>query len=111
MPLSAEELWAQTFRYAAERSPYYKQLFEKTHKVPAIETVATVDKRILSEHNLDFLCVPRERIVEVVTTSGTTGNPLQWMLTDSDLERLGENERMSFDCAGLTAADTALLAV
>jgi phenylacetate-CoA ligase len=49
--------------------------------------------------------------VELVTTSGTTGHPLLWMLTDSDLERLGENERMSFDCAGLNRADTVLLAV
>src|SRR6185503_6628295 len=111
MSLSAEELWVQTFRYAAERSPYYREMFANEHSTPDLETVSPIDKRILSERNLDFLCVPRERIVEVVTTSGTTGNPLLWMLTDSDLERLGENERMSFDCAGLTPADTVLLTI
>lgn len=33
------------------------------------------------------------------------------MLTDADLDRLGENERLSFECAGLGARDTVLLAV
>jgi phenylacetate-CoA ligase len=33
------------------------------------------------------------------------------MLTDADLRRLGENERQSFECAGLTASDTVLVAV
>src|SRR5437764_5511960 len=93
---SAEELWAQTFRYAAEHSAYYREQFGNTGSVPALDSIPPIDKRVLSERNLDCLCVPRERIVEVVTTSGTTGNPLLWMLTDADLERLGENERMSF---------------
>jgi phenylacetate-CoA ligase len=65
----------------------------------------------LSERNLDFLCVERERVVEIVTTSGTTGHPLLWMLTESDLRRLALNEKMSFECAGVTAGDTVLVAV
>jgi phenylacetate-CoA ligase len=70
-----------------------------------------VDKTSLSERNLDFLCVPRERVVEIVTTSGTTGQPLLWMLTESDLRRLALNEKLSFECAGLAARDTVLVAV
>jgi phenylacetate-CoA ligase len=73
--------------------------------------VPTVDKHVLSERNLDFLCVPRERVVEIVTTSGSTGEPLLWMLTEADVRRLAENERLSFECAGLTARDTVLVAV
>ena len=76
-----------------------------------MESVATVDKRVLSERNFDFLCVPRDRVVETVTTSGTTGKPLVWMLTEADLNRLGHNEQLSFECAGLTGRDTVLLAV
>jgi phenylacetate-CoA ligase len=79
--------------------------------VPTLESLPTVDKQNLSERNLDFLCVPRERIIEIVTTSGTTGKPLLWMLTESDVRRLGLNERLSFECAGLTAGDTVLVAV
>ena len=106
-----DQAWADTFRYAAERSPFYREQFKNQHSVPPLEKVPTVDKTTLSERNLDFLCVPRDEIVEVVTTSGTTGKPLLWMLTEADVERLAENERLSFDCAGLNAQDTVLLAV
>jgi phenylacetate-CoA ligase len=106
-----DQLWAATFRHAAERSPFYRELFHGHSDVPPIESLPTVDKRTLSERNLDFLCVPREQIVEVVTTSGTTGQPLLWMLTETDLRRLAVNERLSFECAGLTAQDTVLVAV
>ena len=108
---SHEQLWAETFRYAAEHSPYYREQFRRFSDVPALTELPTVDKRVVSERNLDFLCVPRERIVEIVTTSGTTGQPLLWMLTDSDLRRLGSNEKLSFECAGLTPHDTVLVAV
>ena len=107
---SVEQLWAETFRYTAEHSPFYRELFRDTKDVPVLESVPTVDKRVVSERNLDFLCVPRERVVEIVTTSGTTGQPLLWMLTDADLHRLGANEKLSFECAGLTASDTVLVA-
>lgn len=107
---SVEQLWAETFRYAAEHSPFYRELFRGAKEVPQLASVPTVDKHIVSERNLDFLCVPRERIVEIVTTSGTTGQPLLWMLTDADLRRLGANEKLSFECAGLTASDTVLVA-
>jgi phenylacetate-CoA ligase len=70
-----------------------------------------VDKQVVSERNQAFLCVPREQVVEIVTTSGTTGKPLLWMLTDKDLDRLALNERLSFECTGLTPRDTVLVAV
>lgn len=110
MTASVEQLWAETFRYAAEHSPYYRELFRGVKEVPSLNSVPTVDKRVVSERNLDFLCVPRERVVEIVTTSGTTGQPLLWMLTDADLRRLGTNEKLSFECASLSASDTVLVA-
>jgi phenylacetate-CoA ligase len=111
MTRAFEDLWAQTFRYAAEHSPFYRERFRGMTDVPTLESLPTVDKQILSERNLDFLCVPRERIIEIVTTSGTTGKPLLWMLTESDVRRLALNERLSFECAGLTAGGTVLVAV
>jgi phenylacetate-CoA ligase len=105
-----DNAWPATFRYAKEHSPFYRELFRGIDGVPALESLPVVSKATLSGHNLDFLCVPRERVVEVVTTSGTTGQPLVWMLTDSDVERLAENERLSFECAGVTANDTVLIA-
>ena len=106
-----EQAWAGTYRYAAEHSPFYRELFRGVNGVPRLSELPTIDKTVLSERNLDFLCVPRERIAEIVTTSGTTGHPIIYMLTAADLDRLAENERQSFECAGLTANDTVLLAV
>ena len=99
----------KTLYYAAERSPFYRQLFG--NRLPRFEDIPTTDKQMLSERTPDFLCVPREQIAEIVTTSGTTGQPLIYMMTAADLDRLAENERQSFECAGLTAIDTVLLAV
>ena len=103
--------WEKAYRYAAQHSPYYRELFRNLSGVPRLEAVPTVDKAVLSERTQDFLCVARERIVDVVTTSGTTGKPLLWMLTESDVRRLALNEKISFECAGLTEGDTVLVAV
>lgn len=106
-----EQAWAGTYRYAAEHSPFYRELFRGVNGVPRLSELPTIDKTVLSERNLDFLCVPRERVVEIVTTSGTIGRPLVWMLTEKDLQRLALNERLAFECVGLTARDTVLVAV
>jgi phenylacetate-CoA ligase len=106
-----EHLWAESFRYAAKNSPFYRELFRGQKSVPTLESVLPVDKQTLSARNLDFLCVPRERVMEIVTTSGTTGHPLLWMLTEADVRRLALNEKLSFECAGLKASDTVLVAV
>jgi len=106
-----ETFWPETFRYAKRHSPFYRELFRGRKGVPALPDLPTVDKKALSERNADFLCVPRQRIAEIVTTSGTTGKPLLWMLTKSDVQRLALNEKISFTCAGITPRDTVLVAV
>jgi phenylacetate-CoA ligase len=111
MTRSFDHLWTETFRYAADRSPFYRECFRDFNATPSLEEVPLLDKRVLCQRNLDFLCVPRERVVEIVTTSGTTGHPLLWMLTELDLRRLALNERMSLECAGLAARDVVLVAV
>ena len=110
--------WADTFRYAAVRSPFYQEHFRRAGLSPRqpvplneISRIPPVDKTTVSENPDAFLCVPQSRIVDIVTTSGSTGQPLVWKLTESDLERLARNEELSFACAGFTEADTVLLAV
>jgi len=106
-----ETYWPETFRYAKQYSPFYRGQFHMVDGLPRLEELPTVDKTVLSARNLDFLSVPRDRIAEIVTTSGTTGKPLLWMLTPSDVDRLALNEKLSFECAGLTPQDTVLVAV
>jgi phenylacetate-CoA ligase len=108
---SFEQGWPAAFHYAKKHSPFYRETFRGLKGVPRLENLPTVDKTVLSGRNLDFLCVPRQRIAEIVTTSGTTGKPLLWMLTESDVQRLAVNEKISFACAGLTPRDTVLVAV
>jgi phenylacetate-CoA ligase len=110
--------WAETFCYAAAHSPFYREHFRRVglssrDPIPLseIRRIPSVDKAAVSENAAAFLCVPPGRIVDIVTTSGTTGEPLVWQLTESDVERLAHNEELSFACAGLTDADTVLLAV
>ncbi len=111
MTRSFDQLWAETFRHAKMNAPFYRESLRGLNGTPALSQVPLFDKKTLSERNLDFLCVSRERIAEIVTTSGTTGEPLLWMLTDADVRRLARNEKLSFDCVGLTARDTVLVAV
>jgi phenylacetate-CoA ligase len=110
--------WADTLRQAFDRSPFYRGHFARAGLSPRdeipldeIARIPAIDKAVVSENAEQFLCVPREKIVDIVTTSGSTGQPLVWQLTENDLERLARNEELSFICAGFTAADTVLLAV
>jgi phenylacetate-CoA ligase len=113
-----ESAWNHAFHYSAERSPFYRRHFlgagispRDNISLAEISHIPTIDKNVVSENAEEFLCVPREKIVDIVTTSGSTGRPLVWQLTESDLERLARNEALSFACAGFAAADTVLLAV
>jgi phenylacetate-CoA ligase len=111
MTRTFQQAWPEVFRHAKERSPYYREKFSSFAGIPKIEELPFVDSSVLAVRNDDFLCVPRRSVVEIVTTSGTAGGPLLWMLTDSDLRRLALNEKLSFECAGLTDRDTVLVAV
>lgn len=94
--------------YIYENSRFYRNLLQKNNiDVKEIRTIADLvkipftDKKDLQLHNVDFLCVPAEKIVDYITTSGTLGDPVTFGCTDKDLERLAYNEMKSFSCAGL----------
>lgn len=110
--------WQKTFRRAAARSPFYREHFRKAGiglRTPVpferLAEIPPIDKDAISARASDFLCAPENRISDIVTTSGSTGQPLVWKLTDRDLERLAVNESYSFSCAGLARGDTVILAV
>lgn len=85
----------ETLRYVASSSPYYISLFKrsgidplKIKSISDLSLLPTTDKQDLQMHNEMFLCVPREKIIDYVTTSGTLGEPVTFMLTENDLDRL-----------------------
>jgi phenylacetate-CoA ligase len=67
--------------------------------------IPTTTKDQLQQYNNDFLCVPKNKIIDYVTTSGTMGDPVTFALTDNDLNRLAYNEAISFACSGVTEND------
>lgn len=95
--------------YLERRSPYYARLFRehaiKTKQIRTIDDLRQIPlttKAQLQQFNRDFLCVEKRSVADYVTTSGTSGDPVLFALTDKDLDRLAYNEALSYQCAGLT---------
>ena len=107
-----EDLLRKQIAYLSAHSPYYKRLFAEHHIAPAsIRTIADLqqlpftEKADLQRFNDDFRCVPKEDIIDYITTSGTLGEPVVFGCTEADLQRLAYNEHKSFACAGLHKGD------
>lgn len=107
-----EKKLAELLEYLEAYSPFYRHLFEKNRieisRIRTMEDLATIPvttKDDLQERNEDFICVPKNKIVDYITTSGTLGDPVTFAMTDKDLERLAYNECISFACADGTEDD------
>lgn len=113
-----EERLREAIAYAAAKSPFYKRMFAETGIDP--QSIRTIEdlrrlplttKADLQNNNDDFICVGRNEIADYVTTSGTLGEPVTVALTESDLERLAYNEKLSFGVAGCSSDDVMQLMV
>ena len=101
-----EKKLAETLAYVSVNSPFYKSYF-KAHDIDAgkIKTLEDLtllpftEKEHLQQRNQDFICVAKNKIIDYVTTSGTLGDPVTFVLTEHDLERLAYNEYLSFTTA------------
>ena len=98
--------------YLAEHSPFYQRVFKRNQlnvdNVNCAEDLSKIPftaKEDLQEHTADFICVPRNKLADYITTSGTTGKPVTLASTAADLERLALNEYTSFVTAGVTSED------
>ena len=110
-----ETLLREHLRYCSKHSPYYRKIFsrrgqwwrgftlERLHELPF------TDKAQLEKYNDSFLAVPQRKIVDIVLSSGTTGQPTRIAYTEADLRRLAYNEEQSFRSCGMTAQDRVLL--
>ncbi|MFC7357935.1 phenylacetate--CoA ligase family protein [Jejudonia soesokkakensis] len=108
-----EEKLKDMLTYISENSPFYKRMFAgRTIEVSKIKTLQDLQqlpvttKDDLQQFNDDFLCVPKTKIIDFVTTSGTMGSPVTFALTDKDLDRLAYNEAISMACSGVSEKDT-----
>jgi phenylacetate-CoA ligase len=101
-----EEKLSETLAYLQQYSPFYRQLFtvnkiniDTIKNMAALQQVPVTTKEDLQQRNDDFLCVPKNKIIEYTSTSGTLGSPVTIALTENDLQRLAFNEYSSFLCA------------
>ena len=104
-----EKLLGRHLTYLKEKSPYYNRLFKsygidiaRIRHLEDLVRIPFTEKKDLQLYNDDFCCVPRNRIIDYITTSGTLGDPVLFGCTEKDLQRLAFNEKKSFECAGLT---------
>ena len=98
--------------YVHSNSKFYSSLFKENNidkneirSLEDLQKIPVTTKNDLQERNEDFLCVPKNKIIDYITTSGTLGDPVTFALTDSDLDRLAYNECISFACADGSSED------
>lgn len=101
-----DEQLHQLLVYLNQHSRFYSALFKRSHINPDtikgikdLVHIPVTTKDHLQKSNADFICVPREKIIDYITTSGTMGDPVTFAMTDKDLNRLAYNEAISFTCA------------
>ncbi len=98
--------------YVNTHSKFYSDLFKKnnidTSKIKTLEDLRQIpvtSKDDIQQRNNDFICVPKNKIIDYITTSGTLGDPVLFPMTNKDLDRLAYNECISFQCADSTSDD------
>lgn len=103
-----EDLLHKALTNLDSNSPYYQRMFKSyginVDKICHIEDLVKIpftEKKDLQLFNDEFLCCPKSKIIDYITTSGTLGDPVTFGCTEKDLQRLAFNEKKSFECAGV----------
>src|SRR5210317_1018486 len=85
--------------YLNIHSKYYSRQFRtmevdipKINGIDDLIHLPVTTKEDLQSYNEEFVCVPQEKIIDMITTSGTMGDPVTFSMTDKDLDRLAYNE-------------------
>ena len=101
--------------YAASMSPYYRDLFQSLNMSPGdirtpadLKALPFTEKKDLADHSR-FQAASRTEIVDICFTSGSTGGPVPFAQTASDLSRLAYNEAVAFAMAGLDSNDILII--
>lgn len=102
----------EQLHYVSQHSPFYRSLFKEQaidlktlHTFADFQKIPFTHKADLQSRQSDFICVAKNKLIDHVATSGTTGKAVTLALTDKDLNRLAENECNSFKTAGISSDD------
>jgi len=112
------KLLKETLQFSYNRSPYYKQAFDKTGVKPEdlksledLKRFPAINKQILRERQQakpdfgDISCVPEEEMVYMSASSGSTGVPTASPFTAQDFEDFQDFEARLFWSSGMRPTD------
>lgn len=95
--------------YLVRNSRFYQNHFRKNNiepgkikKLSDLSLIPPTSKQDLQQYTSDFICVDNDKIIDYLTTSGTSGDPVIYAMTENDLKRLAYNEYKGFMCADCT---------
>ena len=116
-PKEKEELQLRRLKNVVKRAyenvPYYKELFDDAGITPDdIQTLKDIEKipfttktEMRKTYPFGLFAVPEDDIVEIHSTSGTTGKPTVSGYTEKDLDIWGEIVARALTMAGATKKD------
>jgi phenylacetate-CoA ligase len=100
-------------RYVYRNCPFYRQKFKQhgvdVDKIKGVEDIAklpfTTKQELRSAYPLKILCVPKEKIVRIQMSGGTTGQPVIIPYTRKDVEQWRDMMLRAFYIAKITSKD------
>ena len=111
--MTAIDRFNKHLRYVQNNSPYYRKVLTglglenfQLASFSDLERLPLTSKDDVAAQPDNFLSAPISEIRDIVTTSGTLGDPVTVNVTESDLNRLAKNEAGSLKIAGCDASDT-----
>jgi len=115
--INQDKLLFEHITYLMGNSHFYGQMFERLQLSAAdiccyddLQKIPTTTKTDLEDNEEQFLSISEQNIADICLTSGTTGRPVTFYQSSSDLERLAKNEEFAFRLAGITCNDRVLIA-
>ena len=104
-----EKALLNQLQYLLINSRFYQELFrihginiDKIKTLDDLRLIPVTRKEDLQNNTSDFICVKQNKIIDYLTTSGTSGDPVTYVMTENDLKRLAYNEYLGFRCADCT---------
>ena len=107
------ERLATTFRHAHENVPHYRQEFSEAGVAPTdlrgledlVKFPFTVKNDLRDSYPFGMFAVPREDVIRLHASSGTTGKPTVVGYTRADLEAWSDLMARTMACAGARPGD------
>ncbi|WP_457549218.1 phenylacetate--CoA ligase family protein [Archaeoglobus sp.] len=100
-------------RYVYQNCPFYRRKFKSAgvdvDKIKSVEDISklpfTTKQELREAYPLKILCVPKEKVVRIQMSGGTTGQPVIIPYTRKDVEQWKEMMLRAFYIANITSKD------